>query len=33
MTDNQREVYMLLLLAGREQEALQYREKCNSKEE
>ena len=33
MTDDQRNVYMLLLLAGREQEALEYRAKCNNKEE
>lgn len=33
MTNDQRDVYMLLLMAGRESEALEYRDKCNEKKE
>ena len=32
MTNYQREVYVLLLLAGREDEATKYREKCEAEE-
>ncbi len=32
MTNSQREIYMILLMAGREKEALKYREICNHKE-
>lgn len=30
MTNQQQEVYMLLLLAGREDEAASYRERCEA---
>lgn len=32
MTDNQREIYMLLCMAGRTQEAEEYKVKCEAKE-
>lgn len=32
MTDKQREFYLFLLICGREDEAIQYRDNCNAKE-
>ena len=32
MTDNQREIYLFLLMCGREAEAIQYRDNCNVEE-